>query len=85
MENLKLDFLKYQVPQTSPRPINLLWEQANEFGKYVGIPTPMVLRMIKKFGPKKVFSMRSWLYDIPFDPKRGGKIALAYWRLKQMK
>jgi hypothetical protein len=66
------------------RPINELWETADEFGKYVGIPTPVVLRMFKLYGKGKVLGLRSWLYDTPYDPRKGGKIALANWKLKEL-
>lgn len=65
------------------RPINMKWEQAKQFGEYVGIPTTVVLRMFKLYDIKTVLSLRSWLYDIPYDNRKGGKIALAYWKLKQ--
>jgi len=65
------------------RPINPVWEQANQFGKYVGMPTTAVMRLFKLYGMGKVLSIKSWLYDIPYDKNRGGKIALAHWKLKQ--
>ena len=84
MENLKDVLAKYQpVKQTSgTRPINTNWEKAQEFGKYVGIPTLVVLRLFRLYSPEKVLALRSWLYDIPSNPQKGGKIALAHWKLK---
>jgi len=67
------------------RDINTKWEVADEFGKYVGLPTTFVLRLFRIYGQNKVLSIRSWLKDCPYDPAKGGKIALAVWKLKQDK
>lgn len=84
MKNLK-DILKNRrfKSQESTRPINNRYEVAREFGDYVGIPAIPVMRLFKLYGMEKVLGIRSWLYDIPFDPAKGGKIALANWKLKQ--
>lgn len=67
------------------RPINERWEKAQEFGKYVGIETVLVMRLFKMFGEGPVLSIRSWLYDCPYDPKKGGKFVLAIWKLKELR
>lgn len=41
------------------KPINIKWEQAKEFGEYVGIPITVVLRMFKVYDIKTVLSLRS--------------------------
>lgn len=75
---------KYQIKKNeSKRPINERWEQAKDFGEYVGLPTTFVMRLFKIYGVDKVLGIRSWLYDAPHDNSKGGKIALAYWKLKQ--
>jgi len=86
MNTLKalLDNKQVLKPNQSKRPINMNFEQAFEFGKYVGLSTFFVMRLFKTYGKKEVLSIRSWLYDCPFDPKRGGKIALSHWKLKEM-
>lgn len=64
------------------RPINETWELADEFGKYVGMSTTAVLRLFKLYGKGNVLAIKSWLYDVPYDKSKGGKIALAHWKLK---
>jgi hypothetical protein len=63
------------------RPINVNWEEAKEFGTYVGLSPAFILRLIKKFGKPAVFGLRSWLKDVNFDDR--GKQGLIYWKLKQ--
>ena len=46
-----------------PRSINPLWEEADEFAKYVGLKTPFVLMLFKRYGKFKVLSQRSYLAD----------------------
>jgi hypothetical protein len=60
--------------------INPLWEEAKEFGEYVGLPTKFVLRLFKVYDKKKVLGLRSWLKDAPHDPKRFA--GLVVWKLK---
>ena len=64
------------------KPINSKWEEADEFAKYVGLSTPFVLRLIKIYGPGKVYALRSWLKDAPHDPARYA--GLVVWKLKQL-
>lgn len=89
MNNIGSILEKYKKPIQNPakksRPINPIWESAAEFGKYVGIPTVVVLRLFRLYGMKETLGIRSWLADVPYDPKRGGKIALAHWWLKELK
>jgi hypothetical protein len=61
--------------------INLRWERAKEFGDYLGLSTPFILMLVNKFGEKKVFSLRSWLKDIPHDRSLEG---LTIWKLKTL-
>jgi len=85
MNNIKEILLKKKIfKSSSKRPINIKWEQAEEFGRYVGIQTPMVMRLFKLYGLENVLAIKSWLSDIPFDPAKGGKIALANWKLKEL-
>lgn len=68
----------------SAKPINENYEQAREFGQYVGLNPIFVLKLFKQYGKEKVLSQRGWLKDIPYDPTRGGKTALIVWRLKNI-
>lgn len=89
MQNIGSILEKYKKPTNDPakktRPINPVWEQAQDFGKYVGMPTTAVMRLFKLYGMGNVLGIKSWLYDIPYDKNRGGKIALAHWKLKELK
>ena len=90
MNNLKslLDpnrYRKIEVGDKKQRPINTRFEQAREFGNYVGINTILVLRLFKIYGMGEVLSIRSWLADCPYDNKKGGKFTLAIWKLKDNK
>jgi hypothetical protein len=76
----RFDKLKLIDPQKQ-RPTNWLWEEAKEFGEYVGISTAFVMRLIKMFGKAKVFGLRSWLKDLQYDKR--GKYGLIMWKLKQ--
>lgn len=85
-EAIGLTLAKYKVKRTEgKRPINERWETAKEFGEYVGLPTTFVLRLFKIYGIDRTLSIKSWLFDVPHDTNRGGKIALAHWRLKQLR
>lgn len=67
------------------RPINERYEKAQEFGKYVGINTILVMRLFKMYGMGEVLNIRSWLADCPYDNQKGGKFTLAIWKLKELK
>jgi hypothetical protein len=84
VDNLKtiLENKRFLKPQVGKRPINQRWETAKEFGDYVGLATPIVLRLFRLYGESKVLNLRTWLYDIPYDSRKGGKLALAIWKLK---
>lgn len=66
------------------RPINTTYEEAKEFGTYVGLNPIFVLKLFKQYGKDRVLNLRSWLKDVPYDPKKGGLAALTIWKLKQM-
>lgn len=72
-----------KVSEANARPVNVEWEQAGEFAKYVGVPTTFVMRLFSKYGVGRVLSLKSWIKDAPSDPKKGGKVALLSWKLKQ--
>lgn len=76
-------FKKIEVGDKKQRPINEKFEQAREFGKYVGIDTILVMRLFKLYGMGEVLNIRSWLADCPFDNRKGGKFTLAIWKLKE--
>jgi hypothetical protein len=59
--------------------INYRWERAKEFGGYVGLSTPFVLKMFTLYGENKVLNLRGWLKDIPHDRSLEG---LLVWKLK---
>lgn len=79
---IKKDFLKQN---TSKRKGNIRYEEAREFGEYVGLNTIFVLKLFRDFGRERVLSLRSWLKDIPYDDSKGGLPALIVWKLKQKK
>lgn len=66
----------------SKKPINTTWELADEFAQYVGLKTPFVLRIFKKYGIKKVLGIKSWLKDAPRKPGKSFE-GLVIWKLKQ--
>lgn len=78
-------FKKLEDDGKKHRPINEKFEQAKEFGKYVGIDTILVMRLFKIYGVGEVLGIRSWLADCPFDNRKGGKFTLAIWKLKENK
>ncbi len=76
MEEIKNTLLKrageLHKPQLSAeklRPINIQWEEAKEFGSYVGLSTPFVLKLFKQHGKHKVLALRSFLKDSMCDKK----------------
>ena len=87
MDGIKivLDRKRYIKPNKNQRPVNQSYELAKEFGEYCEIPVLVVLRFFRLYGQEIVLSIKSWLYDVPFDSARGGKIALATWKLKELK
>lgn len=86
MEKFSEILKKKQIVQTtSIKPINHTWEIACDFGKATGLTPPQVLRLFKIYGQEKTLSIRGWLSDVKCDPSRGGKIALANWKLKNSK
>lgn len=78
-------FKKNEPDGKKQRPVNPRFEQAREFGKYVGIDTILVLRLFKIYGMGETLNIRSWLADCPFDNRKGGKFTLAIWKLKELK
>lgn len=88
MDTIKDILSSYRKPvptNGSKRGINIKYETALQFAKYVGLPVLVVLRLFKIYGMNETLSIRGWLYDVPHDPSRGGKIALAHWKLKQLR
>ena len=84
MDNIQSILLNKRIQVTkSKRPINKTYEAASEFGNYVGLHPIVVLRLFKLYGISQTLSIKSWLYDVPYNPKKGGKIALAHWKLKE--
>ena len=69
----------YAVGKTK---VNQNYEEAKEFGDYVGLPVFFVLKLFKLYGKSKVLGLRSWLGDINADPKRYK--GLVIWKLKQV-
>lgn len=51
------------LPVKKQRPINLVWEEASEFGQYVRLSTPFVMKLFKIYGKNEVLSLRSYLKD----------------------
>lgn len=73
---------KFKKPIEHKRDINLSYEEAQEFGKYVGLNTIFVLRLFKTYGKQKVLNLRSWLKDMP--NKETKKLpGLIIWKLKR--
>ena len=65
---------------TTVKPRNINWEQADEFAKYVGFTTPFVMRLFKTYGKEKVLSLKSWIKDLDSNHK----IQSITWKLKQV-
>lgn len=79
------DVLKNKIierqEQTKKRGGNPNWIEAEQFGKYVRLSTPFVLKLFRVYGKGKVLGMQSFLRDIPnLDPSRYA--GLVIWRLK---
>ena len=68
----------------SSRPVNVDFEEAREFGSYVGLNTIFVLKLFKKFGKAKVLNLRSFIADVK-EEKGKTKAGLIYWKLKNEK
>jgi hypothetical protein len=87
MENIKqlLEKKQIQVKERSQRKRNLIWEQAEEFGKYVNLPVPFVMRLIKMFGLSSVMGIRGYLKDFPDNGKFKNKMGLAMYKLNLLK
>jgi hypothetical protein len=82
MESIALTLSKKVIkPSKSKRPVNPRYEQAAELTKQTGIPTLILLRMIKQYGTPNVLRMGTFLADYP---NKDGKplIGMGYWFLK---
>ncbi len=66
----------------SGKEINPVWEEAVEFGEYVGLKPVFVMKLFKLYGKNKVLELRSNLRDMPYDITRG-KEGLVIWLLKK--
>lgn len=82
MESIKNIVINKKINRNSNLKINTLYEEADEFAKYVGLPTTFVLRCMKFFGKEKVLSIRGFLKDFPYD-KRGLQ-GVTWWKLKNI-
>jgi hypothetical protein len=88
MENIKgLLENRHFLVKTSTRKTNERFEMAREFGQYTGLSTIFVLKLFKQYGMGQVLGIRSWLADLPPNPKYIGKpkAGLVIWKLKQGK
>lgn len=57
------------------------WQEAEMFGKYVGLNTLFVLKLFRVYGKNKVLNLQSWLKDVPnLDKSR--YVGLVIWKLK---
>lgn len=73
---------KKKVRNTGPaKKRNLDWEEACDFGDYVGLHPAFVMRLFKQYGKEKVLDLRSYLKDAPYKKKLEG---LTVWKLKQV-
>jgi len=69
-----------------PSRVNLKWEQAKEFIRYVGFEddfslTVYILKLFKIYGQGQVLSLKSWLKDYSCDKNRIR--GLLVWKLKK--
>ena len=82
MDNIQ-NILNKKIIRTSQssRKININWEEAKQFGEYVGLGTIFVLKLFRVYGKGKVLGLQSWLKDCNHDPKRYA--GLVVWKLKQ--
>jgi len=69
-----------QIP--SKRKTNILWEEASQFGSYVGLSPVFVLKLFRIYGKGRVLGLQSWLKDIP-NLDRSRLVGLIIWKLKQ--
>lgn len=84
MENIGSIIKNKKIERSkSGRPVNILWESAREFGEYVNLSTPFVLRLFKIYGQQEVLNLKAWLKDCNYDPERYA--GLVVWKLKQAK
>lgn len=66
---------------TKPAKINSSYEQAKQFGEYVGLNVFYVMKLFKLYGQQKVLNLQSWLKDMSnVDKKRYP--GLVFWKLK---
>jgi len=72
--------LKPQKPITTKRG-NPDWNDAQQFGEYVSLSTPFVLKLFRLYGKGKVMGLQSWLKDIP-NLDRSRYSGLVIWKLK---
>ena len=73
---------KRNLERKNRRRVNIKWERAEEFAKYVGLSTTFVLKLFREFGEERVLSLRSDLRDIDCDRKKFP--GLVYWKLRQI-
>lgn len=66
------------------REIDPVWEEAVEFGEYVGLKPVFVMKLFKLYGKHRVLELRSNLRDMPYDITKG-KEGLVIWLLKKGK
>ena len=82
MRSIKDVIEKKKFNNNSSNRINSLWEEADQFGKYIGVPTKIVLRAFKLYGKEKVLSLRAFLKDYPTDYR--GKVGIFFWACKNI-
>jgi len=80
MESLNQILKNKTIKRSGGRPINMKWEKAKEFGKYVGLPTVFVLKLFTIYSEERVLSLRSWLQDLPHNTNKFP--GLVIWKLK---
>ena len=70
---------KFEKPLAAKK-INLKFEKASEFAKYVELNPIFVLKLFKLFGEEKVLGLRSWIKDYDCKDKK----SMIYWKLKEL-
>lgn len=84
MEELKSLLEQRALPikkEEKQRKRNPIWDSAKEFGDYIGLPTPFILKLFKIYGQSEVLKTRSFLKDYPTDGQ--GLHGLIIWKLKE--
>lgn len=83
LSNISDILKKYEVKKSNTgKPVDVNFEEAQQFGKKTGVKPTFVLRCFKMFGKPAVLSLESYMTDVNAHKSREG---LLMWKLKQNK